>query len=80
MKKISLSKKEEELIRSWIAIDLSSQANTLDYAYPDVQNNLWDNNCFLFDKKYFKDSPNWFVEQLKSMKNIFDKLNGAKDE
>ena len=47
MKQISLSKKEEELIRKEIAISLSSYANTYKFDdYPDVQNNLWDDNCF----------------------------------
>jgi len=80
MKKISLSKKEEKWIREQIALSLSSEANKPEYEeYPDVQNMIWNNECFLFNKKYYSESPNWFIEELKLMKSIFDKLKRTKE-
>lgn len=73
-KTIKLQKEEEEYIRKQIAVDLTSLADTNDYDYPEIQEDLWNNNLYKFDKKFFLDCNAEQKKDLKIGESLFKKL------
>lgn len=73
-KKLTLSKAQEKYIRQAIAVDLTSNADTVNYKYPDIQRNVWDDDLFIFDEKYFKTCSRTQKKSLKIAEEIFNQL------
>lgn len=68
MKQIRLNRKEEEWIRTQIASTIESLSGPM---IEGVQNNVWDDKKFVFDKRRFEKR---YHEEIGICERLFEKL------